>query len=256
MSSPSFVKVTEAPQVAVLTLSRPPLNVLNIDMITQMSAALEPLSKRTDLCALVITAEGDHFSAGVDVGEHRPETVRRMLESFHHLIRLVHRFPCPVVAGVQGHTLGGGMELACLCDITVAASNLRLGVPEITLGVYPPVAVAHLYRRVGVAVASELIYTGRLLGAQEALSLGLISRVCEPHQLEGAVREVAGRLTTLSAHALRCTREAMRRSALPDFENALAETESFYLDRLMKGKDPLEGLAAFLEKRSPHWSHT
>lgn len=242
-------------RVAHLTLSRPPLNVLTIEMISQLSAAIEPLSKREDLCALVIMAAGEHFSAGVDVGEHRPDTVRLMLQSFHHLIRCIHRFPCPVIAGVHGHTLGGGMELACVCDITVAATNVRMGLPEITLAVYPPVAVAQLHRRVGDAVAADLIYTGRLLSADEALTLGLVSRLCEPGDLQRVVREVANRLSTLSAHALRCTKEAFRRSAQPDFESALAETESFYLERLMKGKDPLEGLASFLEKRSPHWTH-
>jgi len=215
----------------------------------------EPLSRRTDLCALVIDAEGAHFCAGVDVGEHRADMVRTMLESFHHLVRLLVRFPCPIVAAVQGSALGGGMELACLCDITLAATTLRMGVPEISLGVFPPVAVAHLHRRVGVAVASELIFTGRTLDAQEALRVGLVSRVCEENELRPATDEVAGRLARHSAHALRHARQAFRRAALPDFEDALAAAEAEYLDQLMKGKDPTEGLQAFLEKRKPVWKH-
>jgi cyclohexa-1,5-dienecarbonyl-CoA hydratase len=255
MTPTAFIKVTEAPHAAFLTLARPPLNVLNIEMIGQMSAALEPLAQRRDLCALVIAAEGAHFCAGVDVGEHRAETVRSMLESFHGFIRLLHRFPAPVVAAVQGNALGGGMELACLCDITVAASNLRLGLPEITLAVFPPVAMAHLHRRVGVATAAELIFTGRTLDAQEALRLGLVSRVCEEAELPQVTQEIVRRLARHSAHALRHTRRAFRAAALPDFESALAGVERCYLEDLMKGRDPSEGLAAFLEKRKPDWLH-
>lgn len=255
MSSQSHVKCTQSDRVARLTLARPPLNVLHIDMIAEMNGHLEELSKRRDLCALKIEAEGPHFCAGVDVSEHRADTIHRMLQTFHQLFRLLHRFPCPIVAAVQGSAFGGGMELACFCDITVASSSLRIGVPEITLGVFPPVAMAHLHRLVGTAKAAELIFTGATVDAQEALRIGLISRVCEDAELAGVTDDIAARWAHQSAYALRLARRAFHQAAMPDFEHTLARAEAMYLEELMKGQDPTEGLTAFMEKRKPQWTH-
>jgi len=191
MTKLQHVKLTDTSPVARLTLARPPLNVLNIAMINEMNSCLEALRQKSDLCALLFDAEGAHFCAGVDVGEHQVDTVPFMLGSFHKLIRLVHGFPCPVVCAVQGNALGGGLELATICDITVAASNARLGVPEITLGVFPPVAIAYLHRLVGAAKAAELILTGALVDAAEALRIGACERVVPDGQSRVAAEALA-----------------------------------------------------------------
>jgi cyclohexa-1,5-dienecarbonyl-CoA hydratase len=253
MSTWEAIKTAESGKIARMTLARPPLNVLNIAMITEMNQYVESLSGRTDLCVLVIDAEGEHFCAGVDVPEHKAETVGSMLSTFHELFRLLHRLSFPVVCGARGGTYGGGMELACFCDVIIAADDIKIGVPEITLGVFPPVAIAQLAGLVGTAKAAELIFTGSVVNAQEALRIGLVSRVCPTGELAEVVDKTAGRLARQSAFALRHARAAFRQAAMPQFESALAEAESTYLKELMAGADPVEGLAAFMEKRKPQW---
>jgi cyclohexa-1,5-dienecarbonyl-CoA hydratase len=227
MSTWEAIKTAESGKIARMTLARPPLNVLNIAMITEMNQYVESLSGRTDLCVLVIDAEGEHFCAGVDVPEHKAETVGSMLSTFHELCRLLHRLSFPVVCGAWG--------------------------AEITLGVFPPVAIAQLAGLVGTAKAAELIFTGSVVNAQEALRIGLVSRVCPTGELAEVVDKTAGRLARQSAFALRHARAAFRQAAMPQFESALAEAESTYLKELMAGADPVEGLAAFMEKRKPQW---
>lgn len=255
VSDKEFIRLAEAERAATLTLARPPLNILNITMLRELNARLEQLAERGDLCALVIDAEGPVFSAGVDVPEHRRETIDQMIREFHRTIRLIDDLPMPVVAAIHGGAYGGGMELALTCDLVLAADDLKIGVPEITLGVYPPVAVAILGRMIGSHRAAELILTGRVLDAAEAEAIGLLNHVYPSRLFREQVRAFVGQLTRLSAFSLRHTRRALRRASLAGFEEALATAESIYLRDLMSGSDPDEGLAAFMEKRPPRWRH-
>jgi cyclohexa-1,5-dienecarbonyl-CoA hydratase len=241
-------------RLARLTLSRPPVNVLNIAMMRAINDCLTSLQSRGDLCALLIDADGPVFSAGVDVPEHRRETVEQMIGTFHQTIRLIDDLPMPVVAAVHGGAYGGGMELAVFCDIILASDDLKIGVPEISLGVYPPVAVAYLSRLVGYHRAAELILTGRILSAEEAHAMGLVNHVFPSADFRRQVTEYMGQLTRHSAFSLRNTRRALRRASLPTFEDSLAAAESIYLRDLMSGSDPIEGLNAFVEKRPPVWN--
>lgn len=248
-----FIKVSEHPRYARLTLSRPPLNVLNIEMIQQINDYLASLATRGKFCALLIDADGLSFSAGVDIPEHRAESVGQLLESFHQTIRLIHNLPMPVVAAVHGGTYGGGMELAVFCDIVLAADDLMIGIPEITLGVYPPVAVALLSQIIGYRRSAELILTGRAIGASEALEIGLVNHVFPASGFRDQTTQYMTQLTRLSAFSLGNTRRALRKASLPTFEAALTTSERLYLDELMTGKDPEEGLSAFMQKRQPKW---
>lgn len=250
-----LIKTSQREHTARLTLARSPLNVLNIAMLTEVNAYLETLIGRTDLCALVIDAEGKDFSAGVDIPEHRADTVESMLETFHHTFRLLHQLPMPTVCAIHGGCYGGAMELAIFCDITLAADELRIGVPEITLGVFPPLAVAHLAHIVGIKKAAELIYTGAAVDATEALRLGLVNHVYPAREFAAHVEQFLTRLTRLSAFSLRQVKAAFRRAVLSDFERALSESESVYLKGLMAGSDPSEGITAFGEKRKPVWKN-
>lgn len=253
MISSQQVRLNVEGRVARLTLARPPVNVMNIAMIRTMNALLTSLTTRGDLCALLIDAEGPVFSAGVDVPEHRRETVEQMIGTFHQTVRLIDDLPMPVVAAVHGGAYGGGMELAIFCDMVLASDDLKIGVPEITLGVYPPVAVAHLARIIGYHRAAELILTGRVLNAAEAHAIGMVNHVYPSRDFRRAVDDFMTQLTRLSAFSLRQTRRALRQTALLGFDEALAKAESIYLRDLMSGSDPAEGLDAFVEKRSPIW---
>ena len=240
--------------VARVVLNRPPLNILDLAMIGELSRALEALAREPALRALVISAEGKAFCAGVSVQDHLPDRVRPMLAAFHGIFRRLHHFPCPILAVVQGPALGGGCELACFADVVVASEAARFGLPEINLGVFPPVAAAHFPQRIGAARTLRLILGGETLTAREALGIGLVDEEVPPDGLAAAAESTVARWREKSAPALRLARRAVQ-AAGPGFEAALERAEGLFLDDLMTGADAVEGLQAFLQKRPPAWSH-
>ncbi|MBI5867608.1 MAG: enoyl-CoA hydratase/isomerase family protein [candidate division Zixibacteria bacterium] len=253
MTDRQYIKVTEADRIARLTLARPPLNVLNIAMLTEINAYLELLIGRRDLCVLLIIGEGKMFSSGVDVPEHKKDMAEKMIRTFHQTFRLMNRLPMPTVCAAHGGAYGGAMELAIFCDILLACDDLKIGVPEIKLGVFPPLAVAHLMQFVGSKKAAELIYTGAVMNAVEAQRIGLVNHVYPVAEFAAAVEQFIGQFKSLSAFSLGQAKRAFQRVVMKDFELALDEAEAIYLKDLMNGHDANEGLAAFMEKRKPAW---
>ena len=242
-------------RVARVTFARPPLNIFTIAMMREVDAALTECMLMRDVVAVVFDAvEGSRaFSAGVSVGEHQSETVYQMLETFHAVFRTLELMSKPALALVDGAALGGGCELVAACDIVIAASRAKFGQPEIKLGVFPPVAAVLLPRVVGERRARELILTGELFDAQEALRMGLVSHVVEAEQLGPKLEETLARLRELSAPALEMTRRAMDAGRGRPFLEALERAEDIYLNELMKTEDAQEGVRAFMEKRKPDW---
>lgn len=253
MTDFKLIKVADSGRVARLTLARPPLNVLNIAMLREINTCLESLAGREDICALLIHGEGKAFSAGVEVHEHKKDMADEMIGTFHRAFRLMHRLPMPTVAAVHGGAYGGAMELAIFCDILLASDDMKIGVPEIKLGVFPPLAMAHLAHIVGIKKAAELMFTGSVLSADEALHAGLVNHVYPAGDFAESTEAFLKRLTSLSAYSLRKTKDAYRQVVMADFERALSVAETVYLKDLMNGHDPTEGLAAFTEKRKPEW---
>ena len=241
--------------MARITFARPPLNIFNIAMMGEIGAALNDCMQASDLAAIVFDAERDSraFSAGVAVEEHVPETVFQMLDSFHSVFRLLAQISKPVIAVVDGPALGGGCELVLACDIVIASERARFGQPEIKLGVFPPVAAILLPRIIGEKRARELILTGDMIDAEEALRLGLVSHVAPSAELEEKTQSVLGKLRELSASSLGLTRTALELGSRQSFESALTEVEDLYLHELMKSEDANEGVRAFMEKRKPEW---
>jgi cyclohexa-1,5-dienecarbonyl-CoA hydratase len=242
-------------RVARVTFARPPLNIFTIAMMREVDRALTACMSLRDVVAVVFdAAKGSRsFSAGVSVEEHQPETIYQMLESFHNIFRTLEQLAKPAVAVVDGSALGGGCELVAACDIVVAASRAKFGQPEIKLGVFPPVAAVLLPRLVGERRARELLLTGEIFDAQEALRLGLVSHVVEAGQLEAKLQEILARLRELSAPALEMTRRALDAARGRPFLEALSRVEDLYLNELMKTEDAQEGVKAFMEKRKPDW---
>lgn len=238
-------------EVGYLTLNRPPLNVLNIAMLRELSAALEVAAGASAQKALVVRAEGKMFSAGVDVADHTAERVPEMIPLFDCTCAALAEFPAPTLAVVHGHALGGGCELALCCDFVIAAESANLGQPEIKLATIAPIAALRLPRLVGYRRAVELMFTGETLGAAEAARIGLVNRAVPPGELGREVEALLGRLRGLSAAALRLCKRAVRLGA--DGWAKLAEMEILYLDELMATHDAHEGVAAFIEKRAPVW---
>jgi cyclohexa-1,5-dienecarbonyl-CoA hydratase len=252
------IKFTVTDRVARITLARPPLNILNIAMMREISTALSKCAGQSDLVAIVFDAarETRAFSAGVAVEDHMEGKVREMLESFHAIFRALESIAKPVVAVVDGPALGGGCELVAACDIVIASEQACFGQPEIKLGVFPPIGAILLPRVIGEKRARELILTGDTIDAAEALHLGLVNYVVPGDGLEQQTECVLGKLTRLSAEALKMTRRALDLGSRTGFESALKQIESLYLNELMKTADADEGVRAFIEKRKPEWRNS
>jgi cyclohexa-1,5-dienecarbonyl-CoA hydratase len=255
MNAYQDIRLTVDDRVATIMLARPPLNVLNIAMMMEIQDALEQCLQYRDLVAIVFdsAAEVRGFSAGVAVEEHEPATIYRMLDSFHGIFRQLEQLARPTIALVDGAALGGGCELVAACDIVVATERARFGQPEIKLGVFPPVAAILLPKVIGEKRARELILTGDLIEAAEALKLGLVNYVVHAEELTQKCLEILSKLRELSAVTLELTRKALDVSKGYNFNALLKDVENIYLHELMKTEDANEGVAAFLGKRKPVW---
>ncbi len=242
-------------RVGRIGFSRPPLNVFNIAMMREISDAINECMSHRDMVAIVFEATPGTrgFSAGVAIEEHVEETVYQMLESFHGIFRLLNQVAKPTVAVVDGAALGGGCELVAACDVVIASNRARFGQPEIKLGVFPPVAAVLLPRIIGERRARELILTGELIDAKEALQLGLVNYVVPGSKLVEKTNEILARFRELSAPALEATRRALDMGSDASFDDALKNVEDLYLNELMKTEDASEGVRAFMEKRKPKW---
>ena len=253
MAEYRFLRLEVADGVARLVLARPPLNILNIEMMEEVNAALERVQALHEVRVLVIAAEGKAFSAGVAVEDHLGDRVKPMLEAFHRIFHLLRALPCPTVASVQGAALGGGSELATFCDFVIASETATFGQPEIKVGVFPPIAAVHYPSRIGLARTLQLLLTGEVIGAKEAEQIGLVDRAVPAAQLPAAVEEVLAKLRDKSRAVLALTRRAVLDAAGQPFEAALRAVETLYHAELMATEDAHEGLRAFVEKRAPTW---
>ena len=242
--------------VARLMINRPPLNILDLDTIRELNSSLAAASKDEGVRLVQIRGAGEKaFSVGVEVRDHLPDRAPDMLREFHSLIRAVLYAPCPMLAVVQGHCLGGGMELAMACDFIVASEDARFGQPEVKVGAFPPVAAVLLSRLIPEKKALELILTGEPMTAEQAQLFGLVNRVVSPAELEDEVAGFSGLLLAQSAPVAMLARKAARLAAQATFESALRESERIYLESLLSTADASEGLRAFIEKRSPAWTN-
>lgn len=247
------VRYTREGGIGRLVLDRPPVNVLDLSALEALEAALAKAAADRKLRVLALSGAGRAFSAGVDVADHTADRVGRMLELFHGAMRQLMALEVPVVALVHGAALGGGCELALACDLVLARDDLRLGQPEIQLAVFPPVAAAILPRLIGRQRAMDLVLTGRTVRADEALRMGLVSRVFAAAEYDLGTEGVLTSLAAQSGPAMRLAKRAVAEGADLAFSPALVRAEAIYLDELMPLADPHEGIAAFIAKRPPVW---
>jgi cyclohexa-1,5-dienecarbonyl-CoA hydratase len=189
----------------------------------------------------------------VDVGEHMGDMAKVMLDTFNGLIARFLDFPLPTVALVKGAALGGGMEVLLACDMVLAGPKASFGQPEIKVGVYPPPATILLPPMVGTRRASELILTGRILGAEEAQEYGIVNHVFSEEEFDEKAEEIVSGFLALSGTVLRRSVEILRFGER--YLKVMEPVSEHYHERLMTTADAQEGLAAFLEKRAPRWRH-
>ena len=219
----------------------------------EMSSAFAEIEARADISVIVFEGDDRAFSAGVDIKAHVPELVGEMLAAFHSLIRAVVASRKVTVAAVRGACLGGGAELALVCDMVYTARDASWGFPEIKLGCYPPVASVALPALVGQKRASELILTGRQISGDEAVAIGLATRSARTEELDSLVQETLEELCTLSPVALAHAKKALYGWDAIHFDKGLTRAEKIYLEELVSTADAREGIMAFLQKRPARW---
>ena len=247
------VMVGTEPPVARVTLRNPPLNVIDIPMMRELQQVLGEVESSAEISVLVLEGSERAFSAGVDVKAHTPDKVGEMLHEFHAVIRALVASRKVTICAVKGACLGGGAELALVCDMVYTARDAAWGFPEIKLGCYPPVAVVALPAVVGQKRAGELILTGRQISGDEAVAIGLANRSARAEELGSLVDETVAQLRDLRPAGLATTKKAVYAWDAIHFDKGLARAEKIYLEELMKTHDAQEGINAFLEKREPRW---
>jgi cyclohexa-1,5-dienecarbonyl-CoA hydratase len=249
------IRVEKENGVARLVFSKPPLNVMNIEMMNEITMALEMIGREKDLKVMVVEAEGKAFSAGVDVADHTEDKMEEMLTVFHNIFFALRTFQQPIVGVVDGPALGGGCEIITYCDMVIASDRATFGQPEITVGVFPPVAVVALPKLIGKRKTYELVLTGKIVDAEEALRMGLINKVVPHAELDEEVDAFLEGIRKQSAIVLRMTKRAIFETLGLGFEEGVQVAERLYIDFLMKTEDAREGLQAFLERRKPSWKN-
>jgi cyclohexa-1,5-dienecarbonyl-CoA hydratase len=240
--------------VARIVLSNPPLNIIEIKMMEELTQALEEVESRADVSVILLRGEGKSFSAGVDVAAHTLDKVETMLKKFHAVIRALAGSRKVTVAVVHGNCLGGGAELAMICDIVYTSESARWGFPEIKLGCYPPVACTALSALVGQKRAAELILTGRMISGTEAAAIGLANHAVSEEGLQASADQCVSEFSRLSSAALAVTKKALYAWDAMHFDKGLARAEKIYIEELMKTADAQEGIQAFMQKREASWT--
>lgn len=238
-----------------ITLNRPPVNILNIEMMEEINSVLDSWTENRDLKLILFTAKGKCFSAGVDVGEHMGGSASRMIKVFHGMFRRMNHLGILTVASVFGSCLGGGCELAIFCDMVIASQDAKFGQPEIQVGVFPPISAYFMPRIMGRKAACEMILGGRIISAEEGMEMGLINRVACEEELEQETVEFIKPFLKMSSRVLKLTKKAITTGLRDDLEPSLKIIENIYLNELMNSYDAHEGLNAFMEKRKPEWKN-
>jgi cyclohexa-1,5-dienecarbonyl-CoA hydratase len=241
--------------VATIVLNQPPLNIINLTMLDELDAVWSEIEALRAQVAVISGAGDRAFSAGVDVADHAPEKIQRVLETFHRVVLRIRRSDCISIAAIHGYTLGGGAELALMCDMIIAAENAKIGQPEISLGCYPPIAIAYLPGAIGFHKATEMVLLGEPITAADAERLGMINKVVPEQRLNEEVDAWVDKLLTKSSAVLTLAKRALREGTDRHFEEALDRSQELYFRELTRTEDMVEGMNAFLEKRPPIWKN-
>jgi enoyl-CoA hydratase len=253
MDNLDLVTVERAGFVATVTIQRPDkLNALDARVVAQLTRAFSDLGAAADVRCAILTGAGKAFVAGADIAamaELSPLEAKRFADAGHALGALLEALPFPVIAAVNGFALGGGCELALACDFIYAAEGAKLGQPEVTLGILPGFGgTQRLVRRVGAARARELVYTGDLISAEQALAIGLINAVYPAAELLSRAQETAVKIASRGPLAVAAAKRIMLRGEALDLP-AACELEAQAFAALFGTEDQRAGMRAFLEKQ-------
>jgi enoyl-CoA hydratase/carnithine racemase len=247
-----LVQTSVTDGIGTIRLDRPPMNALNIEIQEGLRAAAQALSADDQVRAVIVYGGEKVFAAGADIKEMAAMSYVDMAgraAALSSAFDAIARIPKPVVAAINGYALGGGCELALACDWRVAAADAKLGQPEINLGIIPGAGgTQRLPRLIGPARAKDLVMSGRMVGAEEALAIGLVDRVVPPEEVYGAAAELISRYVSGPTQALRAAKLAIDGGLSMDLAAGLA-WESQLFAALFATADKTEGMTAFAEKR-------
>lgn len=244
-------------QVAEIILNDGKGNVLDSIMMQELNQLFNDFKKNPDIKIITIEGAGKHFSFGASVEEHTKDQVVEMLSNFHKLFYNIIEMSIPTLAKISGQCLGGGNELAIICNFLFADKTAFLGQPEIMLGVYAPPASVILPLKIGTARAEELLITGKIIPAEKALDIGLLNGVFEDKETmnTGVDEWIEKFIIKKSAISLRYAVKASRVMFNQVLSEKLAELEQLFLKELMETHDANEGINSFMEKRKPVWTN-
>jgi cyclohexa-1,5-dienecarbonyl-CoA hydratase len=241
--------------VARLTLHRPEHNLLNEQMLRELADGIGMFAENGAVKLIVLEATGKVFSAGVDIGEYTGERAFSMLDAFHAACIAMVEAPQPVLVVVDGAAIGGGAELVAYGDLVVATPRARFALPEITIGMFPPLASTMFPHIVGPKRALELVLTGEAISAERARELGLVNRLVPEEKLQAAVNELIGKITAQSGAVLGMAKKAVIGGMGLSLRDAMRNSMNIFLNELYRLEDSQEGLRALLEKRKPQWKN-
>ena len=250
-----FVRYKSEGAVARLTLNRPDHNLLNEQMLNELAWGIETLHEKDDVKLIIIDSALKVFSGGIDIGEYTTQRVFQMLDAFQHVFTAMIDVGKVVMVVVNGPAIGGGSELAAFGDIVVATPKARFAQPEITIGVFPPLASTIFPYIVGTKLALELVLTGEAITAERAKELGLVNRLVNEDQLEKTVKELTAQITSQSGAVLMMAKRAILGGMGLSLKDGLKNSMNIFLNELYRLEDSQEGLRALLEKRKPKWKN-
>ena len=254
MAAPLKTWIEHEGRLLRLRLARPKANLIDAAMIAALADAFAAHVSNAEIRAVLLDAEGPHFSFGASVEEHLPDQCAAMLASIHGLVRTMIASPVPILVAVKGQCLGGGLEVALAGHLMFVAPDARLGQPEITLGVFAPAASCLLPERIGRVHAEDLLLSGRSIDGGEAVSIGLANQAADDPEA-AALAYFETHLAAKSGSSLRHAVRAARVDYVQRVNARIDAVEKIYLDDLMSTRDAVEGLEAFISKRSAKWEN-
>jgi len=242
--------------IGILIINRPKaLNALNWDTLRDLGNFIEKDFPKEKIKALIITGSGEKaFVAGADIAQMsqmNSAEFKEYTDYAHNIYGLIENSPCPSIAAINGYALGGGCELALACDIRIASEKAKLGFPEVKLGIFPGWGGSQRITRImGLGKAKELIFTGEMIGSEEALRIGLVERVVPHEAIMSEARELAESIAKRAPLAISMSKKAINSGSEMELEKAL-ELEKKLISICFDSDDRVEGMKAFLEKRDP-----
>jgi cyclohexa-1,5-dienecarbonyl-CoA hydratase len=250
-----FLRYSVEGTFARITLNRPDHNLLHEAMLRELATGIEEAGALSDVKLIVLDSACKVFSGGIDLGEYTHQRVFQVLDAFESAFIAMLEISKPVLVVVNGPAVGGGSELAAIGDVVVATPRAKFAQPEVTIGMFPPLAATILPHLIGPKQALELVLTGETVTAERALELGMVNRVVSEEKLAATVSQLVGQIAAQSGPVLAMAKRAVLGGMGKSLRDALHQSIHIFLNELYGLEDSQEGLRAVVERRKPQWKN-